>query len=80
MSRVIAASRTEPGPPDRSCPFLVPVAAEETGTLPGGYRCRARGGRPAGPSGDEMAWLCTGGHHHACPTYRRRRAGAADGS
>ncbi len=66
-----------------SCPMLRSAAMDELGTFPTGWYCALRQGRRRVPSVDELAWFCTNGTYHACPTYRQeasptwRREGGA---
>lgn len=55
------------------CPFLQPVNGDDEVTYPHGFSCRLRRGPLRAPSVDELAWFCTSGRHHVCPTYRRSR-------
>jgi hypothetical protein len=55
------------------CPFLHPVNRDDEVTYPHGFSCRLRRGPLRAPSVDELAWFCTSGRHHVCPTYRRSR-------
>lgn len=72
---MIAVRRTESAksPVPIWCPFLRTMSACEAGAFPGGYHCGLRQGGLRAPSGEEVAWLCTGGHFRACPTYRLNR-------
>ena len=55
------------------CPFLHPVHRDVEVAYPHGFSCRLRRGPLRAPSVDELAWFCTSGRHHVCPTYRRSR-------
>jgi hypothetical protein len=59
------------------CPWLRQPRGSERLALPHGHACALRAGVRQAPSADELAWLCTNGRAHACPSYRRRAAGAA---
>ncbi len=57
-----------------TCPFLESLMGEEAGSYPHGVTCRIRRDRTRAPSVDELAWFCTNGRHHGCPTYREARS------
>ncbi len=61
-------------PTPATCPFLDTLTGEEVGIYPHGVTCRIRRDRTRAPSTDELAWFCTNGRHHGCPTYREARS------
>ena len=61
--------------PDRNetpnCPFLVPEVSDPLGPLSLPVYCRLPNGRVRIPTRDQLAYLCSAGHHQNCPGYDR---------
>jgi hypothetical protein len=72
---VPACSRLAVGGYSRSstgtCPFFEARDVTRGPIDTHGVHCLLRQGPARTPSRDELAWFCTKGHHHSCPTYRR---------
>jgi hypothetical protein len=53
------------------CPYLVTAARDRSYHYPHGLACDVREGGSRAPSADELAWFCSNGRQHGCPTYPR---------
>ncbi len=61
------------------CPFLTPKVSGRPPVFSIPVYCRQPNGRVRVPPRDQLMFLCTAGHHHDCPGYRRwRPRGASD--
>jgi hypothetical protein len=56
---------------ETNCPFLVPALTGPAVGFPVPVYCRAPNGRVRMPSREQLVSLCSGGHHHACPSCGR---------
>jgi len=54
-----------------NCPFLMPKLSGRAGIFPVPVYCRLPNGRVRVPTRDQLVVLCSAGHHHDCPGYRR---------
>jgi hypothetical protein len=58
------------------CPFLTPKLSGPPAAFSTLVYCRHPDGRVRIPPRDQLMVLCTLGHHHDCPGYRRWRSRA----
>jgi hypothetical protein len=56
---------------ESTCPFLTPKASGPPPAFSISVYCRRPNGRVRVPPRDQLMFLCTAGHHHACPGYLR---------
>jgi hypothetical protein len=56
---------------ESTCPYLTPKLSGRPATFSVPVYCRKPNGRVRVPSRDQLMALCTAGHHHDCPGYRR---------
>jgi len=57
---------------ESNCPLLSPRVSGKPETFSISFYCRQPNGRVRVPPRDQVMFLCTAGHHHDCPGYRRR--------
>ena len=65
--------------PQRRCPLLQPLGWRSIGSAAREITCTFSPVGVGPPSVDELAWLCTDGHHFGCPRYRDSRRLLAGG-
>jgi hypothetical protein len=64
---------------ESNCPLLSPRVSGIPVIFSIPVYCRQPSGRVRVPSRDQLMSLCTAGHHHDCPGYRRWRSRTMSG-